>query len=76
MPQWRAARALYEQGDFAEATAGFAALAKRYPAVRLFSLYHGIDFKGHFIRNKKWLVENYKPFCVNLARAETKKEPL
>ena len=33
-------RALYEQGDFAEAAAGFAALAKGYPAVRLFGLYH------------------------------------
>ena len=40
MPQWSVARALYEQGDFAEAAAGFAALAKGYPAVRLFGLYH------------------------------------
>ena len=40
MPLWSAARALYEKGDFAEAAVGFAALAKRYPAVRLFGLYH------------------------------------
>ena len=40
MPQWIAARSQYEQGDFAGAVAGFAALAAAYPAVRLFGLYH------------------------------------
>lgn len=40
MPQWSAARALYEKGDFAKASAGFATLAKSYPSMRLFGLYH------------------------------------
>lgn len=39
MPQWSAARSLYEQGAFAEAAAGFTALAGEYPDVRLFALY-------------------------------------
>ena len=40
MPQWMTARSQYEQGDFAGAAAGFAALAAAHPAVRLFGLYH------------------------------------
>ena len=40
MPQWIAARAQYEHGDFVEAAAGFAALVAAYPSVRLFGLYH------------------------------------
>ena len=40
MPQWSAARALYEKGDFAKAEAGFAVLTKSYPSMRLFGLYH------------------------------------